>query len=461
MADDYIDATPVGRWLQRHDVSRQSRGMRSVARALAVLYAVGNDLVFGRLTLHASSLVYTTLLSLVPLLALAFSVLKGLGVHNQIAPLLRRALAPLGATSTELVSRVVGFVDNVHVGVLGAAGLGFLLYTSVSVGRKVEEACNEIWHVAKPRSLGRSVANTLTILLGGPILLFSAFGLTASVMGSAIFQSFTTYDVFSQLVNLATQVAPLTIVFVGFVVIYRVVPNARVRWKPAFAGALAGTVAWAAVGWVFTTFVASSASYTAIYSAFASLILLLLWLQAIWLILLVGCAVAFYVQRPQYLVHASRDWRLARLRERLAFRVMQAVTEAQYRGEPPLDLGQLQRRLELPFNEIEAAADQLEAAGLLARTAGHPPRILPAQPLERMPLKAVWDAARGGRPAKDRPGPGSSPTVAACEHRIDDAVEAALQGVNVKTLADIPEEAEEAEEQRPLVWAPQRAAKRG
>ena len=112
---------------------RELRGWsRTGVKALRVTYVVIRDLLGGELNLRAMSLVYTTLLSVVPLLAVSFSVLKAFGVHNQVAPLLEEFLRPLGPKGIQLANDVVGFVENVNVGVLGAVSLALLIYTVVS-----------------------------------------------------------------------------------------------------------------------------------------------------------------------------------------------------------------------------------------------------------------------------------------------------------------------------------------
>ena len=99
-------------------------GVRTI-RVIRILFAVVRDIAEGQLTLRAMSLVYTTLLSMVPLLAVSFSVLKGFGVHNQIEPMLLNLLAPLGEQRVEVANNIIGFVENMKVGILGAVGLAF------------------------------------------------------------------------------------------------------------------------------------------------------------------------------------------------------------------------------------------------------------------------------------------------------------------------------------------------
>ena len=125
---------PPRSWVQRYrallndfiwsdDLRSLRGGRRLLIRALRFLYVLVRDLLRGELNLRAMGLVYSTLLSLVPLLAVSFSVLKAFGVHNQLQPLLYSFLEPLGEKGKEIAEKVVGFVENIEVGVLGAAGV--------------------------------------------------------------------------------------------------------------------------------------------------------------------------------------------------------------------------------------------------------------------------------------------------------------------------------------------------
>src|SRR5215510_12233715 len=124
------------------------------------------------LSLRATGLVYATLLSLVPFLAVAFSVLKAFGVHFAIAPVLDGFLAPLGPAAAQITGTLVSFVDNVRVGVLGAVGIAGLFITVVTLVQKIEDAFNHIWRIRQPRSLARQFSDYLSVVLVGPVLVF-------------------------------------------------------------------------------------------------------------------------------------------------------------------------------------------------------------------------------------------------------------------------------------------------
>ena len=135
------------------DITNSPRIKASYIRLLRVTYTVINELADGQLNLRTMSLVYTSLLSLVPLLAVIFSVLKAFGVHNELELILFNALSTLGDRGHDITRLIIEFVDNVEVGVLGSLGLTLLLYTVISIIQKVERAFNFIWRVAQPRSV--------------------------------------------------------------------------------------------------------------------------------------------------------------------------------------------------------------------------------------------------------------------------------------------------------------------
>jgi len=141
--------------LWRADMSRLRPLTRLQVRFLRLAVVAGEEFRQGVLSLRAMGLVYATLLSLVPFLAVMFSLLKAFGAHQQIEPFLAQALAPLGPQGGEISRRVVEFVNNLQVGVLGTVGVGGLFLTAISLIGKIEDALNHIWRVRRARSLGR------------------------------------------------------------------------------------------------------------------------------------------------------------------------------------------------------------------------------------------------------------------------------------------------------------------
>ena len=349
----------------------------------------------GQLNLRAMSLVYTTLLSLVPLLAISFSVLKGFGVHNQVEPFLQNLLQPLGDKGMEISDRIIEFVENVKAGVLGSLGLALLIFTVISLMQKIERAFNFAWHVNQHRSLAQRFSGYLSVIVIGPLLVFSSLGITASILHTPVVESLAAYETVGTLLEFLGKLVPYCLIIAAFSFIYIFMPNTKVRARSAFVGALVAGFLWESMGWVFASFVVNSVNYTAIYSAFATLIIFLLWLYLSWLILLAGASIAFYHQHPEYRSLQRGILRLSgRVGEKLALLVMHAVGENFYSERQPWTMGDLSRRLGVPVAAMELVIANLQAGGLLAATNDDPPAYLPARPLDETCVGDVLESVR-------------------------------------------------------------------
>jgi membrane protein len=361
------------------------------------VFALARDLAEGQLTLRAMSLVYTTLLSLVPLLAFSFSLLKGFGVHRQAEPLLYEFLQPLGEKGSEITAQIIGFVDNVSGGVLGGIGLALLVYTVISMIQKVEDTFNYIWQVQKSRSLARRFSDYLSVILVGPMLMVTAMGLLATVSSSTMMQVISEIAPFGVLLNLAGRAMPFAVVVLVFTFVYAFVPNTRVRLFAALAGALIAGAAWIFAGSLFAAVIVGSTRYAAIYSSFAIAIIALIWLYVSWLVLLLGAQVAFYVQYPRRLRLGRTVLQLSITEvEQLALGIMLEVGRGFRSGEHP-GFRELARRLDCPASSLESITDRLEQAGLLLHTEDG--RFAPGRDADAIRVVDILKAARGSSEA--------------------------------------------------------------
>jgi membrane protein len=341
------------------------------------------------------SLVYTTLLSLVPLLAVSFSVLKAFGVHNQIEPLLYNLVAPLGEQGHEIVANILGFVDNMRVGVLGAVGLGLLIYTVISLIQKIEQTFNYVWQSKGSRSFARRFSDYLSVIMVGPVLVFAALGATASMMNSTLVQSIIAIEPFGTVIVFFTKLIPFLLIIAAFTFVYMFVPNTRVKFKAALVGALVGGALWQISGMAFAGFAAGSTKYAAIYSGFAILIMFMIWLYLSWLILLLGAQVAFFAQHPEQIRLGNRRIPLSgRFQEELALMILYRIAERFIHGTGVPALDDLTEELDVPGERIAEALYTLQERGLLLETTAEPPLYVLAHDPSGMRLHEILDILR-------------------------------------------------------------------
>ncbi len=337
---------------------------------LRLLVCTVREIRAGDLTLRAMSLVYTTMLALVPLLALSFSLFKALGIHNQIEPMLLNMLQPLGDGAPQVAATLLGFVDNVKIGVLGSIGVAMLFYTVLAMIQKVEAAFNHIWNIPRTRSLGQRISQYLVVLLLGPLALSLVLGITATLTSNTVVSNLLDLPGIGDGAILAGKATPLLMISGVFSVMFMFVPNTRVRWKPALLGGLVSGMLWQSATWAFAAFVAGSGNYNAVYSSFAIVIVLLIWLYVAWLILLVGCQIAFYAQNPEYL-RAERTLRSQTPieREALVLDVLVAVGKRFNAAGPALHPDLLAQTLQAPPEHLLPVLEELISNGILAENA--------------------------------------------------------------------------------------------
>ncbi|MHB8173869.1 MAG: YihY/virulence factor BrkB family protein, partial [Nitrospirota bacterium] len=344
------------------DLSRLKKHEAYLVSAWKLLYSIARQFRDFQLQLRTMSLVYTTLLSIVPLLAVSFSVLQAFGVHNQIAPFLSGFLKPLGPQGAVITNKIIEYIGRIKVGVLSTIGLSLLFYSMIGVIYKIEEALNYIWRVGRPRSFSRRFSEYLSILLVGPILMFSAVGMTAAIQSNALVKKVISIGPLGYAYVILGHLVPYITTCAAFTFVYILMPNTKVKVKSALAGGIFAGVAWEVTGWAFAKFIASSSSYSAIYAGFAILLLSMMWLYWSWLIFLVGGSVSFFYQYPH--LAGKRGTPGGALsgsaRERLTVLAMYLIGYNFYFGKPPWTLNTLSDRLGLPVDVVQEAVSALE-----------------------------------------------------------------------------------------------------
>lgn len=377
------------------DLPIWQRGLYVAAR---IGWAVIRDLLSGALSLRAMSLVYTTLLAMVPALAIAFAIFRAFGFDSYVEAVLTDFLSPLGDEGTQITLQMMEFVNRVNVNILGTVGFAFLLYTVVSLINKVEAAFNSIWRVEASRSLARQFTEIVSMSVLGPLLVLTVFGIMAGALSNSAIGGLADNWLISYIIEQSSRLVPYAIVIAAFTFIYRMIPNTRVQMDAALVGGLVAGVTWGAAGWTFATFVVKSAQYVAIYSAFASLVFFMIWLYAAWIILLGGCSIAFYYQNRAYLSpYAGVSLLTLRQCDRMAVQALLLVHDAFERGQTPWTEEALARRLHVPMEAMAEISGALCEAGLLTFAAGTPSKFVPTRPADKTCVADVLAAVRKKR----------------------------------------------------------------
>jgi membrane protein len=424
--DEFLDA----------EQSELNRYKRAVHWTLKIGVMVGRDFVHNLVKLQAMALAFKTLLSLAPLLAVVFSLLKAFGVHNRMEPALAEALAPLGEKGEEITKYLIGFVDKMSASALGTVGFVTLFITVLSLMGTIEEAFNHIWRVKSPRKWARRFSDYLSAILVGPVLVFAAVTITATLQNNSIVHALASLQAFGVIILFLLHLIPYLTLWGAFTFVYMFIPNTRVKLRSAVVGGVVAAVLWQTVGWWFAVFVASSTHYYAIYSSFAVLLLFLLWLHFGWVIVLLGAQVAyahqnihFFEGERELLAHSPAG------RERLGLQMLLLVGRNFYHGLDPLSVAEIANQLRMPAGVVKEFMEMFVQAKLVLPLVDEETFVLGRDP-ETLKIKDILDCIRNsGKTLK----PQNEKSQAADELsellvKIDQSVAKVLEGKNLQTL---------------------------
>lgn len=357
------------------------------------LFALIRDLSSGELSLRAMSLVYSTMLAVVPVLGFVVAVGSGLGLHLEIEPILDNALQPIGDRADEITSNIINFIENINEGLLGVISFGLLLFTSISMVHKVEGSFNYVWRVDRPRSFARRLGEYLGVILIGLPLIASALVLMATLSSITVVEYLSGLEPFGTWITWAGELLPWFMTVVVFCCLYVFVPNTRISLKPAMIGGLIGGSIWVASGQLFTALVASSNRLQSIYSGFAIVLILMFWLYISWLILLFGSQLAYYLQHPSDLRFGQRRDPLGNsARERLSLAVMYLIARDFAQPEHGWSEEGLASTLRVSRTDLEPVIAALQDRQLI--DCSRDERLIPGRDPHRISLLEILDAVR-------------------------------------------------------------------
>jgi membrane protein len=399
-------------------------------RAGWFLISVTHSFTDNRCPVRASALAYTTLLALVPMLAVAIgvstSLLKTQEGQIQVKEMVDKfvaAMAPqldLQVKSTEdsrkeatpdatpqaasksnrheVAEKIFGFINNIQSGTLGATGVVGLIIIAISLLSTIEATFNDIWGVARGRSWILRVVYYWAAITLGPLILIVAIGLTTSEQFEASKQWVSTFPLVGRfLVAQGMSLLPYVVLSVAFWGFYLVMPNTRVQWQSALVGGLVGGCLWQLNNQFNVLYVSKVVTYSKIYGSFALLPVFLIGLYFSWLILLLGAQVAYSYQHREAYLQSRMTLNIdQQAREFIALRLMSCIALQFQTGEKPWTAQALALQLETPSILTQQILQNLVQSGLLVESKDLEPAYALARSLRQITCGQVLGAMRQG-----------------------------------------------------------------
>ncbi len=382
----------------RLDVQKLSPSRSLAIRLLRILITATRGFDRDKCQLRASALTFYSLLSVVPVLAMAFGIAKGFGLEQNLEQVVAMRLRGQDEVRQWMMQFTHSFLANTQGGLVAGIGLVTLFWSVISVLGYIESAFNDIWGVTKSRSLTRKFSDYLSMMLICPVLLVVSSSVTAYVTNELqdIAQHHAMVGHLHPLVWLFLNVLPYAVVWLLFSFIYILMPNTKVSIRSGLlSGIIAGTL-YQFVQWAYLTFQIGVAKYNAVYGSFAALPLFLAWLQVSWLVVLFGAEISFAMDNENT-SHFERESISVseRLRHLMALRLTEICVKRFEAGEPAASLQQLGDQLGAPLRLVRDVLHELVEAGVLIeikQSDQAPSCYQPARTPAKLTIKTVLSA---------------------------------------------------------------------
>jgi membrane protein len=323
---------------------------------------------------RASALTYYSMLSTVPLIAVAFGIAKGFGFGKLIEKQIIQ-MAGKGNWQGEITDQLLTFSRNLleHTkgGVIAGVGIILLFWTVISILGKIEESFNSIWEIEKSRSLVRKFSDYLSVVVFTPILFIISSSLTVLFASQIklIVQKLAFLGTFSFLILFLLKLLPYVSICLLFMMLYVVIPNKKIPFRSGILAGISAGVIYQVVQWFYIHFQIGVSKYGAIYGSFAALPLLLIWIQLSWMIVLFGAEIAFaYENMETYGFHPDYSKLSISSKKILVLRIFHLLVKKFAQGEKPLSANQIAQILEIPVRFVHRLLHELKSVGLVVET---------------------------------------------------------------------------------------------
>ena len=411
--------------------------LRWAARQYKLLFYTVQGLSTHGTMVRSAAMTFYTLISIVPIVALIFAVLKGFGMTDDLVQNLYGLLPQM----PEVVDYVVDFAQNTLArtqgGWLAAISLVTLFWAVIRVFGSIEDAFNNIWEVKNTRSVARKYSDYITVVILAPILWIVATSFAAYTR-----QLFGVDD--SMWLKIGSEVGSMAIVWLMFTFIYIIIPNTKVQFSAALmAGIIAGTI-FLGFQWGYLYLQKWMTSYNAIYGSFAALPLFLLWMQTSWEILLLGGELSFAYQNEKRFEEERQSLTSSHdCRRKLMIGIMTIVVEWMRQGRGPIPIGELRERMEIPTRILSNLLFSLTQAGMLGEVhisnKEYDVAYVPTRDISQLRLYDVIEAVEREGLDFEQVEMERSPQIMSCAASVDSLKKLAHQSVENKLIIELIE----------------------
>ncbi len=353
----------------RLDIQDLSGAKAFMVHHLRVFLAALHGFSRNDCTMRASSLTYYTLLSIVPVMALAFGIAKGFGLDDMLQAQLEQYLGAHEEIFDEVVQFSYSMLEVTRGGVIAGVGFLFLLWAVIKVLDHIELSFNAVWGVQEGRGWVRKFTEYLSVMVLAPILVILSGSLTV-FLTTEIYKYLADgwLALVADLLQWGAQFTPFVIIWLLFTFLFMAMPNTRVNFKAALIAAIISGTMFQLLQWGYVNFQVGVVRYNAIYGSFAALPLFLVWLQLSWMIVLLGAELSYAYQNVRRFIYSSEVEDISPgYKEKVSLLVMHLIIKRFMADKGGVATNEVCEELKLPVTLVNQVLKDLYRAGLVVR----------------------------------------------------------------------------------------------
>ena len=340
-----IDFFKYGIW---KDFSRKPRHTRFAVATLRMLILAIERFTTKRIIDSAAALTYSTLLAIVPILAVVFAIARGFGFNKYIEEWFRGVLSSQPQAADTIVGFVNSYLIHTQSGIILGIGLVFMLWTVTILIRNIELAFNRIWQVKKPRSFFRTVTDYMGMFILAPIIIVVTSGVSIFVVSFA--NETEGFELLAPMVRRLWDLTPYVLMSAVFIALYVFMPNTKVKLRCAIGPGILAGVAMQGLQLFYIHSQIWVSSYNSIYGSFAALPLFMLWVQISWNICLFGAELCYTSQNMEESAFRTETYEISpRYRLIMSMMLMSHICRRFEKGEKPYTALELKLKTNIPI----------------------------------------------------------------------------------------------------------------
>ena len=343
----------------------------------------------------AASLTYSTLLAIVPIIAVVFAIARGFGYNRYIEQWFRDTLSSQPQAAETIISFVNSYLVHTKSGVFLGVGLLFMLWTVIMLIDNIEQVFNDIWQVNKPRSIYRTITDYTSMFFLAPIGIVVTSGLTIAVTSFAGNNLSETY-VLGPLLRFLIDLTPFLLMSAVFVFLYIFMPNTKVNFSSAIVPGILAGCAMQGLQFAYIHSQIWVTGYNAIYGSFAALPLFLLWVQISWIICLFGANLCYTNQNLEDFAFRTNTSDLShRYKLMLSLLLASRICKRFEEGERPYTALELKLQTGIPIRMVHDLLNELVELNVISEVntgdKGDDTYYQPAISLDKLSVRMVVD----------------------------------------------------------------------